>query len=374
MIKFITAGESHGEALTGIIEGIPSNLYIDSNFINNELKRRQQGYGRSERMSIEKDEAIILSGVSNSLTTGSPISLMLKNKSHFVNPPKITRPRPGHGDLAGALKYDQDDIRNILERASARETAMRVAIGSICKLLLKELDIYIYSHVIEIGGIKSGKTIYDGLDIKTLEEADNSPLRVVDKEAEQLMIDKINRTKIEGDSLGGLIEVIAIHVPVGLGSFISWDRRLDSKIAAGIMSIPAIKGVEIGKGFEGAKMEGSNVHDEIAYSEEGFFRKTNNSGGIEGGMSNGENIVIRCAMKPIPTLYKPLESVDMETKEVKLAQIERSDVCAVPSCSIVAESMLAFVLANEISIKFGGDSINELKRNYFGYKEYLKSR
>ena len=374
MIKFITAGESHGETLTGIIEGIPSNLYIDSNFINNELKRRQQGYGRSERMNIEKDGAIILSGVSNSLTTGSPISLMIKNKSHFANSPKITRPRPGHGDLAGALKYDQDNIRNILERASARETAMRVAIGSICKLLLKELDIYIYSHVIEIGGIKSGKTIYDGLDIKTIEKADNSPLRVVDKEAEQLMIDKINETKIKGDSLGGLIEVIAIHVPVGLGSFISWDRRLDSKIAAGIMSIPAIKGVEIGKGFEGAKMEGSNVHDEIAYSNGGFFRKTNNSGGIEGGMSNGENIIIRCAMKPIPTLNKPLESVDMETKEVKLAQIERSDVCAVPSCSIVAESMLAFVLANEISIKFGGDSINELKRNYFGYKEYLKSR
>lgn len=374
MIKFITAGDSHGETLTGIIEGVPSNLYIDSNFINNELKRRQQGYGRSERMNIEKDEAIILSGVSNSLTTGSPISLMLKNKSHFANPPKITRPRPGHGDLAGALKYDQDNIRNILERASARETATRVAIGSICKLLLKELDIYIYSHVVEIGGIKSGKTIYDGLDIKALEEADNSPLRVVDKEAEQLMIDKINETKIKGDSLGGLIEAIAIHVPVGLGSFISWDRRLDSKIAAGIMSIPGIKGVEIGKGFEGAKMEGSNVHDEIAYSEDGFFRKTNNAGGIEGGMSNGENIVLRCAMKPIPTLNKPLESVDLETKEVKLAQIERSDICAVPSCSIVAESMLAFILANEISIKFGGDSVDELKRNYFGYKEYLKSR
>lgn len=364
MIRFLTAGESHGKELVGILEGIPANMDIDLDFINNELKRRQKGYGRSERMSMEKDDMVILSGINKGKTTGNPISFKIKNRGHLEVLGKINRPRPGHGDLSGAIKYNQkDDVRNVLERASARETAARVGVGSICKVLLKNLDIEIYSHVIQIGGIESSKSIYNKGNIEDIKNADHSIIRVVDSIAEEKIIKKIRKTKEKGDTLGGTIELIGVNVPVGLGSYISWDRRLDGKIGQSMMSIPGIKAVEIGNGLESGKSYGSEIHDEIFY-EKNYFRKTNNAGGIEAGVSNGEDIIVRCTMKPIPTLKKPLKSIDMNTKKTSLAQVERSDVLAVPSASIVAENMLAYILAEEIMLKFGGDSIEELKKNY----------
>lgn len=373
MIRFLTAGESHGKELVGILEGIPANVEIDMDFINNELKRRQKGYGRSERMDMEKDEMDIISGINNGKTTGNPISFKIKNKGYLEVLEKIYRPRPGHGDLSGAIKYNQDNVRNVLERASARETAARVGTGSICKTLLKNLNIEIYSHVIQVGGIVSEKSIYEKGNIEDIKEADKSIVRVVDSLAEEKIVEKIKSAKKKGDTLGGTIELIAVNIPVGLGSYASWDSRLDGKIAQSIMSIPGIKAVEIGNGLEGGKSYGSQVHDEIYY-EEKYFRKTNNAGGIEAGVSNGEDIVVRCTMKPIPTLRQPLNSVDMTTKLVSLAQVERSDVLAVPSASIVAESMLAYTIAQEIMRKFGGDSIEELKRNYFNYIDGVSSR
>ncbi len=370
MIRFMTSGESHGKELTGIIDGFPSNINVDIDFINNELNRRQQGYGRSERMKLEKDKINILSGVYKGYTTGNPIGIMIKNNAYKKDMAKITKPRPGHGDIAGAIKYNHDDIRNVLERASARETAMRVAVGGFCKLLLRELNIYIYSHVVEIGGIKSR---YDEINIEELKLADKSFLRVLDEKIEKQMIEKISKVKDMEDTLGGIVEVIAINIPIGLGSYIQWDRRLDGKIAKSIMSIPGVKGVEIGKGFESAKHLGSEIHDEIFYNGS-YYRNTNNAGGIEGGVSNGEDIIVRCAMKPIPTLKKPLRSVDMENKQTVLAQVERSDVMAVPSLSIVAEAMLAYTIANEIVIKFGGDSLEELMGNYNSYSDYISGR
>lgn len=369
----MTGGESHGKEIIGTIDGFPANLYVDINKINNELKRRQQGYGRSERMKMENDKINILSGVYKDYTTGNPIFFTIKNKGYEKNLKTITKPRPGHGDLAGALKYGHKDIRNVLERASARETATRVAIGGFCKLLLKELDILIYSHVIEIGGIRSNKTIYDKLTVDELKLADNSPLRVLDKVSEELMIEKINEAKKTGNTLGGVVEVIAKNVPVGLGSYIQWDRKLDGKIGKSIMSIPGIKGVEIGKGFESSKLLGSEIHDEIFYNKE-FYRKSNNAGGIEAGVSNGEDIIVRAVMKPIPTLKKPLRSVNIDSKESTLAQVERSDVTAVPSLSIVAEAMLSYTIANEIVVKFSGDNIEEIKRNFINYKKQINNR
>ncbi len=373
MIRFLTAGESHGESLIGIIEGIPANLYLDIEFINNELKRRQMGYGRSQRMAIERDEIIVLSGVNQGYTTGNPISLMIKNRGTNIELVEITRPRPGHGDLAGTLKYNQKGGRNTLERASARETAMRVALGSICKLLLKEFNINIYSHVVQIGDIRVQKS-YKDISREELLKADESPIRVLDKEKEKLMIDKIERAKEEGETLGGIIEVIGMNVPLGLGSYAHWDRRLDGKIAYSIMSIPGIKGIEFGAGFDVANKLGSQVHDEIYYAEGRYYRKSNNAGGIEAGVSNGEDIILRAVMKPIPTLKKPLRTVDINTKEEVVAQFERSDVCAVPSASIVAENMLAYVLANEMLIKFGGDSMEEIIANFENYRNRLKDR
>lgn len=374
MIRFLTSGESHGEQLTGIVEGIPANLEIDLDFINNELKRRQKGFGRSERMSIEMDEVNILSGVYNGLTTGNPIGLSIANRGQLRGSTEITRPRPGHADFSGAIKYNQTNIRNILERASARETAMRVAIGSICKLFLRRFNIEIYSHVIEIGGIKSKKTLYSGTFLDEIKNADASPVRVIDKKAESDILGEIQKTSETGDTLGGSIEIVANGVPIGLGSHISWNGKLDGKIAQAIMSIPGIKSVEIGLGYESCERYGSEVHDEIFYDGNGYYRITNNAGGIEGGISNGEDIIVRCAMKPIPTLKKPLNSVDMLTKKVALAQVERSDVCAVPSASIVGEHMLGIVLANEMVEKFGGDSIEEMDRNFKAYINYLSSR
>ncbi|WP_154438994.1 chorismate synthase [Tissierella pigra] len=374
MIRILTSGESHGDSLQGIIEGLPANLYFDIEYINHELKRRQKGYGRSERMTIEKDEIIVLSGINNCYTTGNPISIMIKNRGTNIELTEIMRPRPGHGDLGGTLKYNQKGGRNTLERASARETAMRVALGGICKLLLKEFNIGIYSHVVQIGDIKISKDIYNDISKEELLKSDESIVRVLDKEAEKLMMDKINNIKKEGDTIGGVIEVIGMNIPVGLGSYTSWDKRLDGKIAYSIMSIPGIKGIEFGLGFNTSNRFGSKVHDEIYYDVNGYHRKTNNAGGIEGGVSNGENIVFRAVMKPIPTLKKPLKTIDIETKEQVYAQFERSDVCAVPSASIVAENMLAYVLANEIKKKFGGDSIEELKSNFKNYIAGLKER
>lgn len=348
-MRYITAGESHGEALVAIIEGLPSNLFIDVDFINTELKRRQGGYGRGGRMTIEKDEIHIVSGVRYGKTIGAPLTLEIINRD-YVNwkdreTLPITKPRPGHADLAGAIKYNQRDIRNILERSSARETAARVAIGSIAKLLLRELNISVKSKVIEIGGVKKEEEW-----IKAIEEA-----------------------KAKGDTLGGIIEIVIEGVPVGLGSHAQWDRKLDALLSYHIMSVQAIKGVEFGLGFEVAKRPGSLVHDEIYYDEDkGFFRKTNNAGGIEGGISNGSPIVIRAAMKPIPTLLKPLASIDINTKEEVKAVYERSDVTAVEAAACVLESVCAWVIADESLKKFGGDSIEELKRNHISYLEYMR--
>ena len=373
MIRFLTAGESHGESLTGIIEGIPANLYIDIDFINKELKRRQRGFGRSSRMKIEIDEARILSGIGNGFTTGNPISISIKNRGRNIDLVEVLKPRPGHGDLVGALKYNQKGGRNILERASARETAMRVALGGICKLFLREFDIEIYSHVINVGGIDSKITYYTGVEVKRLLEADKSNIRVVDQSIEEKMIGKIQEAMEEGDTLGGIVEIIVKNPPIGLGSHSSWDMKLDGKLAAAIISIQGIKAVEFGLGNKASITKGSEFHDEIIYDNK-FNRKTNNAGGIEAGISNGEDIVIRGTMKPIPTLKKPLDTVNIATKEKAIAQFERSDVCAVPSASIVMENMVAYIIANEFLEKFGGDSMEETKANYNNYLKYLESR
>ncbi|HHV38114.1 MAG TPA: chorismate synthase [Tepidimicrobium sp.] len=375
MLRILTAGESHGDGLVGILEGFPANLYMDMDFINRELDRRQRGYGRSSRMDMEKDKAIVISGINDGYSTGNPISIMIKNRGTYVNLVEVTRPRPGHGDLVGALKYGHKGGRNALERASARETAMRVAIGAICKLLLRELDIHIYSHVVQIGDIKVLRRFPDDMNWKDIAGVvDNSPVRVLDKGAEESIIEELDKAKEKGDTLGGVLEVVALGVPVGLGSYAHWDRKLDGRIAQGIMSIPGIKGIEFGLGFNLANRLGSKVHDEIFYKEGSYYRKTNNAGGIEAGVSNGENIVLRAVMKPIPTLRRPLQTVDMESKEGVLAQFERSDVCAVPSASIVAESILAYILADEIMIKFGGDSLGEVVANYSSFMEGLRER
>ncbi len=346
---------------------MPANLYLDTNYINDQLKRRQKGFGRSVRMELESDEIIILSGISQGFTTGSPITISIKNKGTNIELVEVTKPRPGHGDLVGALKYNQKGGRNILERASARETAMRVALGSICKLLLKEFHINIYSHVINIGGINSDINYYNGLKHEELIRADESSIRVVDKESEEKIIKRIQKAKDEGDTLGGIIEVIVKNPPIGLGSHTNWDAKLDGRLAAACISIQGIKGVEFGLGSIAASTLGSNFHDGIFYDNK-YRRRTNNAGGIEAGISNGEDIVIRATMK------QPLETVDIVTKEKKTAQFERSDVCAVPSASIVAESMIAYILADELIKKFGGDFLDETKINYYNYLKYLERR
>ncbi|MGO1372280.1 MAG: chorismate synthase [Senegalia sp. (in: firmicutes)] len=372
MLRFLTAGESHGKGLVGIIEGLPSNLKIDIDFINYELQRRQKGYGRGNRMKIEKDKISILSGVRGGITIGGPLTIFIENKDyenwiekmdiHNDIKETITKPRPGHADFAGSIKYNQSDIRNILERSSARETAMRVAIGSISKLMLKEIGIDIYSYVTSIG-IFEDKNNYD---INHFKSADKSPVRVLNKSLEGNIIKEIDKIKDKGDTLGGSFKVISTGVPIGLGSHAQWDRKLDAKLAQAIMSLQAIKAVEIGDGINSSRNTGSNVHDEIFYNGR-YFRKTNNAGGIEGGISNGEYIEIKAYMKPIPSLKKPLKSIDMKSKKEFLAHKERADICAVPAASIVAESIVAFTIAKEISIKFGGDSMQEIISNYNNY-------
>lgn len=385
MLRYLTAGESHGQGLIGILDGFPAGVCISIDAINNEIARRQVGYGRGGRMQIEKDRVEILSGVRWGISLGSPVCLLIKNRD-WINWEKglsilpeyagsispVTRPRPGHADLTGLIKYGHKDIRNVLERASARETAIRVAIGAACKILLKEFDIKIISHVVEIGGVRSDKKGLSPEDIE--KKAEKSPLRCADKTAEQRMIKKIDHAKKTGDSLGGIFEIIITNLPVGLGSHTQWDRKLNARLSMAVMSIQAIKGVEIGLGFETARRLGSEVHDEIFYDKRSkkFYRKTNNAGGVEGGMSNGEDIIIRAAMKPIPTLMKPLKSVDIATKKPFEASIERSDVCAVPAAAVVGEAAAAFEIANAMIEKFGGDSLKEMKRNYSSYIKYVR--
>ncbi len=386
MLRYLTAGESHGELLMGIIEGMPAGLLIRVTDIDRDLARRQGGYGRGGRMKIEKDSVKIYTGVRWGRTLGSPIGLMIRNKDWenwrdkmspdpmFLNSADaVTRPRPGHADLAGALKYNTTDIRNILERSSARETAMRVAVGSVAKRLLDEFGIEIISQVLSIGNVYSKVPKISIQELKKRVEA--SELRCADPEAEKRMKHRIDEARLAGDSLGGVIEVVVVGVPAGLGSHVQWDRKLDGKLAAALMSIQAIKGVEVGAGFGTANRPGSLVHDEIFWSKkEGFYRKSNMAGGIEGGISNGESIVLRAAMKPIPTLMKPLRSVDMASKKPFKASVERSDVCAVPAAGVVAEAAVAFEIASAMIEKFGGDSMEEMRRNHHWYMKYLKSR
>ncbi|MDP2981232.1 MAG: chorismate synthase [Candidatus Omnitrophota bacterium] len=345
-MRFLTAGESHGEALTGILEGMPSGLKIDAGDINKDLKRRQEGYGRGARMQIENDQVKILSGLMKGETIGSPIAIFIENKDFSIDKlPAVKNPRPGHADMTGILKYGFKDARCVLERASARETAARVGIGAICKILLAEFNINILSRVLMIGGVKS----------------------------EKLMKEKIDETAKSKNTLGGIFEVIIKGAPPGLGSYAHWDRRLDAGIAQAIMSIPAVKAVEIGNAIECSAKLGSEVHDEIFYSKEkGIYRKTNNAGGVEGGMSNGEDIIAAGYMKPISTLMSGLNTIDIDTKKQVKASTERSDVCAVSAAGVVGEAVLAFVIAGAFLEKFGGDSIVEIKRNYKGYIAGLK--
>ncbi len=374
MLYFKTAGESHGKCLIAMVEGLPAGLCIDEAAINKEMRRRQGGPGRGGRMQIEEDRVEILSGVRRHVTLGSPVCLMIKNSDFKIDElPPVTRPRPGHADFAGAVKYNQKDARNILERASARETAARVAAGALVKILLSCFGIRVFGYVKGIGGINSDKLAGD-LDV-AVKIRDNSPIYCIDQESESKIIEKIKETGEKGDSLGGVIEVIASGLPVGLGNHTQWDIKLDARIAGALMSVQAIKGVELGLGCDAANKYGSEVHDEIFYGKTptnkpltgGFWRRTNNAGGIEGGISNGEPVVARAYMKPIPTLKKPLRSVDLLTREPITAAYERSDVCAVPAASVVCEAMVAFEIARAFMEKFGGDCIDEIKRNYMGY-------
>jgi chorismate synthase len=384
-IRFLTAGESHGRGLVCIIEGLPANLELSSEYINRELERRQKGYGRGGRMKIEKDRVQILSGVRFGKTLGGPIALFIENKDWENWKEKMavegerpetavpfTRPRPGHADLAGGIKYNQQDLRNVLERASARETACRVALGAVCKRFLEELGVFVGSYVVSIGPVCPPIEEQDL--IKRHQLAEQSELRFPDPSKDKDFVELIDRAKEMGESLGGVFEVFAVGVPPGLGSHVHWDRKLDGRIAQAMMSIQAIKGVEIGLGFEASKRFGSEVHDEIGYREgEGYFRYSNNLGGLEGGITNGMPIIVRCAMKPIPTLTKPLRSVDVLTKEEVRAGKERTDVVAVPAASVVGESALALVLADAFLEKLGGDFMEEIKERYRIYLEHVKS-
>lgn len=371
MLKYITTGESHGQYLAAIIEGMPSGLSVDLEWINQELRRRQQGYGRGGRQKIETDQVEILGGVVKGLSTGAPIGFLLTNKDFKINEmPDLFRPRPGHADLAGALKYHQG-IRPVLERASARETAMRVAIGALCKLLLKEFEIIMASHVIQVGPAKV--EIPADLTVKKiLEMTQGSDLNCIHRQIEKAMIQAIDEARRQKDSLGGRYEVRVTGMPIGLGSYVHYERKLDARLAASVMSSQSVKAVEIGLGVEVGGLLGSQSHDEIFYdSGKGYYHKTNRAGGIEGGMSNGADIIVRAAMKPISTLAQPLASVNMATKQAEKADFERSDVCAVAAGSVIGESLVAYTIADAFLEKFSGDSLPEIRRNYQGYLKQI---
>jgi chorismate synthase len=384
MLRFFTAGESHGPCLTAIIEGFPAGVMVDGEQINHDLARRQQGYGRGGRMKIEKDEVFIRSGIRWGESLGSPITLVIDNKdwrnwekrmSPFAQDRDeslaVTRPRPGHADLTGVLKYNQRDVRNILERASARETAARVAVGALAKCLLQPFGIQVMGYVAEIGGIVAE---HAGMAAEAIfAQAETSPVRLADPKAEQQIIALIDQCKQRGDTLGGVVEVVTTGLPPGLGSFVQWDRKLDGRLGHALLSLQAVKGMEVGLGFATTRLPGSEVHDEIHFDQyKGFVRHSNNSGGTEGGMSTGEPLYVRVAFKPLSTLMRPLHSVDLRTKEAVEATIERSDVCAIPAAAVIAESVVAFVVAQAFMEKFGGDSLSEIKRNYEGYMEQVR--
>jgi len=376
MLRYLTAGESHGQCLVGILEGLPAGLRADVEYVDMQLKRRQSGYGRSERMSIEEDKVEILSGVVKGTTIGSPVSFLIRNKDFSIESlPPVTAPRPGHADLAGALKFGTHDARDVLERSSARETAARVAAGAFARLLLREFGIRVISHSVAIGGVEARVT---GLSPEEIEErVAGSRLSCADREAEEKMVAAIDRAREKGDTLGGIFEVVVVNIPPGLGSHVQWDKRLDARLAAALMSVQAVKGVEIGMGFEAARRPGSEVHDEIFYDggRRGlkFYRKSNNAGGIEGGISNGEDIVLRAALKPIPTLGQPLASVDLVSKKEVKAAKERADVTVVPAAGVIGEAVVALEIASAFREKFGGDTIAEIKRNFRGYMQQIES-
>jgi chorismate synthase len=397
MLRYLTAGESHGPCLTMIIDGVPAGFQVDADKINHDLWRRQQGYGRGGRMLIERDEVQFRAGIRWGETLGSPIAFGIENRD-WKNWTKkmsaapedrdekiaVTKPRPGHADLNGVLKYDRSDIRDVLERASARDTVSRTAVGSFCKQLLAPFGIRVMGYIRSIGNITSN---LDGLSYEeTYTRAEESPVRTADSAAEEKMIGLIEECKKEGNTLGGIFEIVTLGLPPGLGTHTQWDRKLDGRLAQALMSIQAIKGVEIGLGFEMARRRGSQVHDEIFFDPAkmvsegtprimptGFYRGSNNSGGTEGGMSNGAPLLVRVAMKPISTLMSPLQSVDLRSKQQTDASVERSDVCAAPAAAVVGESVVAFELANAFLEKFGGDSLREIRRNYESYLEQIKN-
>ncbi|MBM4255821.1 MAG: chorismate synthase [Deltaproteobacteria bacterium] len=384
MLRFFTAGESHGPCLTAIVEGVPAGVPVDVVTINHDLARRQQGYGRGGRMKIEKDEVKILSGVRWGESLGSPITLVIDNKdwknwekrmSPFAedrdDTKTVTRPRPGHADLAGVQKYNHKDVRNVLERASARETTARVAVGGLAKCLLRPFDIHVRGYVAEIGGIVADHKRLTAEEIFT--RAEVSSVRMADPAAEEQVVNLIDQYKKQGDTLGGVVEVIATGLPPGLGSYVHWDRKLDGRLGHALLSLQAAKGVEIGLGFGTARLPGSQVHDEISFEpQRRFVRHSNNSGGTEGGMSTSEPLRVRVAFKPLSTLMRPLHSVDLVSKEPVEATIERSDVCAIPAAAVIAEGVVAYVVAQALVEKFSGDSLIEMKRNYQGYLEQVQ--
>lgn len=385
-IRYLTAGESHGRLLTAILEGLPAGIPITEEEINGELTRRQHTFGRGERQQyIEKDQVQFVSGIRHGQTIGSPITLTVQNRD-WDNWQKImsiaekdkddkfalVRPRPGHADLVGVLKFNRTDTRDILERASARETAVRTAVGAVCRKFLSLFGVQIYSWVVEIGGVKAKLPKVDPAELNKM--ARQSPVQCPDEEATKKMMEAIQEAKKQGDTLGGVYEVMATGVPVGLGSYVQWDLKLDGLLAQSIMSIQAHKGVEIGRGFDLGRRKGSEAHDEIFHDDDhGFFRKTNNAGGIEGGMSNGEPILIRAVIKPLASLRKPLHSVNIRTKEAMKAEIVRSDVAPVAAAAVIAEAVTAVTLAQVFRAKFGGDSVDEVRRNFEGYQAYLRN-
>lgn len=384
MLRFFTAGESHGPCLTAIVEGVPAGIPVDTKTLNHDLARRQQGYGRGGRMKIEKDEVQIHSGVRWGESLGSPITLVVENKdwknwekrmSPFVEDRDdkiaVTRPRPGHADLTGVLKYHHRDVRNVLERASARETTARVAVGGLAKCILHPFHIRVMGYVVEIGGIVADHAQLSPEEIFT--RAEVSSVRMADTKAEEQIVTLIDQCKKQGDTLGGVVEVVATGLPPGLGSYVHWDRKLDGRLGHALLSLQAAKGVEIGLGFGTARVPGSQVHDELSFDpEKRFVRRSNNSGGTEGGMSTSEPLRVRVAFKPLSTLMRPLHSVDLVSKEPVEATIERSDVCAIPAAAVIAESVVSFVLAQAFLEKFAGDSLVEIQRNYDGYLEQIR--